>query len=46
MEVNVHVIDGPILPVKTHIAVTWGAGMVLEQWPSVPHARVGRLMGQ
>lgn len=46
MEVDVHIIDGPILPVKTRSAVAWGAGTVLEQWPSVHHATVGRLMGK
>lgn len=46
VEVDVHVIDGPVLPVKTHGAVAWGAGTVLEQWPGTHRARVGRLMGQ
>lgn len=46
VEVDVHVIDGPVLPVKTRGAVAWGAGTVLEQWPGAHRARVGRLMGQ
>lgn len=49
MEVDVHVIDGPILPVKTHLAVALRAGMVTltvtlaRVAPHVSSVCIGRL---
>lgn len=42
MQVDVHVIDGPVLPVKTRGAVAQGAGTAAR----CHRARAGRHMGQ